>query len=105
MEMKAKKARRRLQEVDGLLAKIMVGYDAEGSRMRELLGSAKAAVSEMITNLEKPDRKKPPARATASRRAPSGSGRKGLSLAARKRRTITKSSLPEGNGRSLHKTA
>ena len=104
--MKAKKARRRLQEVDGLLAKIIAGYEAQGTRMRELLDSAKAAVSEMITSLQKPARKKPPARAAmASRRGPSGARRKGPSLAVRRRRASSKSSLHEASGRGLHKTA
>jgi len=65
--MKAKKARRRLQEVDGLLAEVIEGYTSDGTGVRELLGPAQKAVADAMASLEK-QAKKPP----SSARTPGG---------------------------------
>lgn len=105
--MKVKKARRRLQEADGLLAKVIEGYTTAGTAVRELLDSAKQAVANAMTGLQKPPAKKPPAAAaTPGQRRLSPAGRKRLSLAAKKRWAIAKSKgIHAVTGRPLHKTA
>jgi len=62
--MKAKKANKRLQKVEGLLTGILDGYSKADNRVHGLLDTAKAAVSDAMTMLKK--QAKPPARATES---------------------------------------
>ena len=105
--MKVKKARRRLQEVDGLLTGVIEGYTTNGTGVRELLDTAKKAVADAIDSLEKPAAKKPPAAAaTPGQRRLSAAGRKSLSKAAKKRWAIAKSKgMHAVTGRPLHQTA
>lgn len=68
--MKAKKARRRLQEVDGLLAEVIEGYTSDGTGVRELLSPAQKAVADAMASLEKPAENAP-----SSARMPGGGRR------------------------------
>ena len=105
--MKVKKARRRLQEVDGLLAEVIDGYTTDGAVVGPLLVTAKKAVADAITSLQKPAAKKPPAPADKpAQRRLSAAGRKSLSKAAKKRWAIAKSKgMHAVTGRPLHQTA
>jgi hypothetical protein len=106
--MKAKKARKRLREVDGLLAAVMDGYSTDATGVHELLDTAKKAVASAMNSLEEPAAKKPPAPPGAPRghRRLSAAGRKRLSLAAKKRWAIAKSKgIHAVTGRPLHQSA
>jgi hypothetical protein len=104
--MKAKKARRRLEEVDGLLSKVMDGYK-DRAGVRTCLDTAKRAVADAITGMKKPvEKKQPDTAATPGQRRLSAAGRKSLSAAAKKRWAIAKSKgMHAVTGRPLHQTA
>jgi|ERR1041385_1649082 hypothetical protein len=105
--MKSKKARKRLRQVDGLLAAVIKRYRSATSGVHELLDTAKKAVDSAMISLQKPVTKKPPASAgTPGQRRLSAAGRKRLSAAAKKRWAIAKSKgIHAATGRPLHKTA
>ena len=62
--MKTRKARKRLERVEGLLTGILDNCTKVHGRVHDLLGGAKAAVSDAIMQLAKREHRKPPARAT-----------------------------------------
>ena len=104
--MKAKKARKRLRRVEGLLTTVIDNYNAAKDGIRDLLGTAKTAVADAVTTLERQAEKKPPARAGKPRRGLTASGRKRLSQAAKKRWAAAKQNGLDGpTGRPLRKTA
>jgi len=104
--MKAKKARKRLVEVDELLAEVIEGYTVDGNGVHDLLDSARKAVGNAITGLEKPAAKKIAVSATTSaqRRQPA-ERRKRLPLEAKKRAIAKSTDLEAVSGRPLHQTA
>jgi len=105
--MKAKKARKRLVEADGLLAEVIEKYRVDGNGVHELLDSARKSVASAMTSLDKPA-VKAAAKATArsgQRRLP-GASRKRLSAAAKKRWDDAGSkSVSSLSSRTLHQTA
>jgi hypothetical protein len=62
--MKPRKARKRLERVEGLLTGILDNCTKADHQVHDLLGSAKTAVSDAILRLQKREVRKPPARAT-----------------------------------------
>src|SRR6266404_3627718 len=105
--MNAKKAHKRLRRIDGLLAAVIDRYTTAATGVHELLDTAKKAVANAMTSLQKPAAKKPPApAATPGQRRLSAAGRKRLSQAAKQRWAIAKSKgIHAVTGRPLHKTA
>jgi hypothetical protein len=69
--MKVKKARKRLRRVEDLLTAVIEKYRAPKSDVRNLLDTAKTAVSGAITNLpHSTNGKKPPVREAKARQEP-----------------------------------
>jgi hypothetical protein len=62
--MKVKKARKRLQRVEGMLTAVLDGYTHADNGVHDLLDQAKSAVSDARTRLQKRATKKPPATAS-----------------------------------------
>ena len=75
--MKAKKARKRLQRVEGMLTAVLDGYTHAPDGVHDLLDRAKVAVSDARSKLQKRAAKKPPASASepAARAATSSARR------------------------------
>jgi hypothetical protein len=103
--MKAKKARKRLVEVDGLLADVIEKYRVDGNGVHELLDSARKSVASAMTSLDQPAVKTSPKAAATpgQRRSPN---RKRLSAAAKKRWADAGSKgVSSLSSRTLHQTA
>ena len=107
--MKAKKAVKRLNRVEALLSNVIDGFAAGERAVKELLGSAKAAVvraRESVNGKAAPAEKKPPVRARSAKSRITAEGRKKLSLAAKKRWAAAKrKGVSAVTGRPLAKTA
>src|SRR5687768_13225045 len=105
--MKVKKARKRLREVEELLTEIIDNYTAPGPGVGELLGTAKKAVTDAMTSLEREPLESPPASAEKpAKRQSTGRGKKRLSPAAKKRNAIAKEEgIQTISGRRLRQTA
>ena len=105
--MKAKKARKRLTVVDELLAEVIEGYTADGKGVHQLLDSARKAVGNAMTSLQKPVAKKTPvSAATPGQRTLPPGRKKRLPAAGKKRSVIAKSKdLEAMSARTLHQTA
>ena len=101
--MKAKKASKRLQKVEGLLAGILDGYSKADNVVHGLVDTAKTAVAGAMTMLQA----KPAARATKpSSGRPAPQGRRQPSRVARKPVAGAKqNALQAANGRSVRKSA
>jgi hypothetical protein len=88
--MKAKKALKRLTRVETLLKGVLDQYRSSEQQVEELLNSAKTSISQVkqaiFAKVSAATAKKPPAKAEKPRRRRlSTEGRKGISLAAKKR--------------------
>ena len=105
--MKVKKARKRLREVEELLSDLIDNYTTPEPGVRELLDAAKTAVTDAMTSLERDPLESPPASAEKpARRQSTGSGKKRLSQAAKKRNAIAKDEgIHTVSGRRLRQTA
>ena len=105
--MKVKKARKRLQQIEGLLTGILDGCAKADQRVHDLLDNAKTAVSDAMTQLQKRPVRKPPARAgepsaqraSVSARKRSGKAQNGKLESAKPKR------IHAANGRTLRRTA
>jgi hypothetical protein len=108
--MKAKKAVKRLNRVEGLLSNVIDGFAAGERAVKELLANAKAAVvrarKSVSVKASPAAEKKPPARARSAKSRVTAEGRKKLSLAAKKRWAVAKrKGVSAVTGRPLAKTA
>jgi len=105
--MKAKKARKRLVEVDGLLADVIEKYRVDGNGVHELLDSARKSVATAMTSLDKPAVKNTPKTdATPGQRRLSTANRKRLSATAKKRwADAGNKGVSTVSNRTLHQTA
>jgi len=109
--MKAKKAFKRLNKVEALLSNVIDQFPESTDGLRELLGSAKAAVvrakKTVTSQLSTRTAKKPPVRGEMVRQGRlTSEGRKKISLAAKKRWAAAKrKGMNAVTGRPLSKTA
>ena len=105
--MKSKKARKRLRRVEGLLTAVIDNFNVANDGIRDLLGTAKAAVADAVTTLERQVERKPPTRATKpGQRGLTAAGRRRLSQAAKKRWAVAKQKGRQDlSNRPLRKTA
>lgn len=108
--MKAKKALKRLAKAETLLANVIDQYPAGKNGLHDLLGSAKTSVAQARAAIDlevQPAVKKTPARAKESRGGRlSASGRKRISVAAKKRwAAARRKGVNAVTGQRLKKTA
>jgi hypothetical protein len=104
--MKAKKAIKRLNKVESILANVIDQFSKSDNGLRELLDSAKTSIVQAKKTVGRQETtkaaKKPPAGASRL----SAEGRKNISLAAKKRWALAKrKGMNAVTGRRLKKTA